>query len=166
MYSGWIDEDDEEDELANEILEYEEEVGRDVTHEECVAYLMEESFLEQAPSYNPEFRILDREWMIEMFESDAEGLIDHYQEWKEKNPPVSGAKKEFKALREWLLNKIESCHTEGKYNEGQYLEMMNSLKDSNLNDLRELWEEHTKKFEMSRFYSGDNREIKLVGIYA
>jgi hypothetical protein len=73
---------------------------------------------------------------------------------------------EFQALREWLLNKIESCHTEGRYNEGQYLEMMNSLKDSNLNDLRELWEEHTKKFELSNYYYGENREPKMVRIYA
>ena len=166
MYSGWIDVDDEDDELANEIREFEEEKGRDITIEECVGYLMTEEF--QGITYNPDFRVIDRRWMLDSFESDADQMMESYEEWKEKNPhkSLSDAKQEFQRLRVWFLNKIESCHTEGKYNEGQYLELMNSLKDTNLNDLRELWEDHTKKFEMSNFYSGDNREPKLVRIYA
>ena len=166
IYSGWIDVDDEEDYLANEILEFDEEKGRDITIEECIGYLMTEEF--KGPDYNPEFRVLERQWMIEMFEDDADQMMESYEEWKENNPDksLSDAKKEFQVLREWFLNKIERGNEEGKYNEGQYLELMNSLKDTNLNYLRELWEEHTKKFELSNFYSGDNREPKLVGIYA
>jgi hypothetical protein len=163
MYSGWIDEDDKDDETANEILEFEEHVGRDVTTVECMGYLMEEKF--QAPIYNPEFRVLDSRWMLEMFEGDAEQMMESYEEWKEKNPRVSDAKKEFQALREWLLGKVERGNEAGFYNEGQYLEIMNQLKDANLKYLRELWDEHAKKFEMSRFYSGA-REHALVKIYA
>ncbi len=167
MYSRWIDVDDEDDELANEILEFEEEVGRDVTMEECIAHLMYDEFTDTS-AYDPEFRVLERNWMIEMFEGDAEWMIEYYLTWKENFPDksLSGKKKELQALREWFLNKIERGNEEGKYNEGQYLELMNSLKDTNLNDLRELWEEHTKKFEMSNFYSADNREPKMVRIYA
>ena len=165
MYSGWIDEDDEDDETANEMWEYEEETGRDITIEQCVEYMMEESFTDRGPIYNPEFRVLDSQWMIEMFEGEADQMMDRYEEWKEKNPRVSDAKKEFKALREWLLGKIERGNEAGHYNEGQYLELMNQLKDYNLNHLRELWDEHSKKFEMSRFYSG-TPEHALVRIYS
>ncbi len=163
MYSGWIDVDDEDDELANEILKYEDEVGRDVTHEECVGYLMEEKF--QAPTYNPQFRVLDIRWMIGMFLDIMVVMMENYEEWKEKNPRFSEAKKELQRLREWMLNKIQSGADEGRMNDGQYLERMNALKDSTLGELRELWEEHNKKFEMLNYYSVDNPEPKLVRIY-
>ena len=165
MYSGWIDVDDEDDELANEMLDEEEHVGRDLTMEECLAHFMYGEFTDTS-DYNPEFRVLERKWMIEMFEDDVDPMMDTYQEWKENNPDKSGKKKEFQTLREWLLGKVERANEEGKYNEGQYLELMNSLKDTNLNYLRELWEEHTKKFEMSNFYSADNQEPKMVRIYS
>lgn len=161
MYSGWIDEDDEDDETADEMWKFEERVGRDVTHEECMGYLMSEEF--QGPSYNPEFRVLDSQWMLEMFEDDAYRMMESYEEWKEKNR--IGSNSEFQALREWLLGKVERGNEAGHYNEGQYLEIMNQLKDYNLNHLRELWDEHAKKFEMSRFYSGAP-EHALVRIYA
>mgnify|MGYP003634845405 FL=1 len=165
MYYADIDEDDEDDETANELWEYENSLddGEFISFEECIEYFM---YGEMAVgrAYDPRFTVLDSGWMDDMFEYDADRLYDAYQTWKDNHhSPVTNT--EFKLLREWMLNKIESSQTNGQYNEGEYLELMNSLKNATLSDLRELWEEHNKKFEMSQYYSGENREPNLIRIY-
>lgn len=163
MYYASIDEEDEEDEVAKEMWEYEQEKGSECSIEDCIRYFMYHDYQEDE-WYEPYFTVLDREWMIERFEYDAETLFESYELWKyNHNPPVT--KTEFNILREWMLNKIESSHADGQYNEGQYLELMNTLKNSTISDLRELWEEHNKKFELPKYYSGENREPNLIRIY-
>ena len=127
LHRDWFDEEDDEDDIATLLFDYECQNGIMDDQDWLVNYIAWGDF--DAENHIPTYL---REYIDDL----AFDMLDRYNEWKEncgKNPDDGT-----KSLRQSTLENLEESLEFGKINEGKYLELVNNLKNLNREDLNEV----------------------------
>jgi len=156
LHRDWFDEEDEEDDVATELFEYESEHGIIEEYDSLINYLAWGDF--DAENHIPQYL---REYLGDL----ASDMFDRYNEWKQncgKNIPDDDTKR----LRQSTLENLEESLEFGKINEGQYLELVNKLKKMNSDELTEVNIFHTLPQVVNYYYHVCGEDPQIIDCYA
>lgn len=128
LHRDWFDEEDEEDDVATVLFDYESEHGIMDDHDWLVNYIAWGDF--DSENHIPQYL---REYIDDL----ASDMFDRYDEWKENCEKII-PNDDIKRLRQSTLENLEESLEFGKINEGKYLELVNNLKKLNREDLIEV----------------------------
>lgn len=162
LYRDWFDEEDEEDDIATLLFDYESENGIMDDHHSLVNYIAWGDF--DAENHIPLY-------LREYLDGYADDMFENYNYWKENCGKII-PDDDIKSLRHKVMEIIEEANDCGKINEGQYLTLCNEVRTISVDKLNDIIDtlssdqvEHDEDFDMIYYYRQGGDEPLLIEVY-